>query len=106
MAISLILGLLMALIDVISLSLLKAINLGWLKNVLWMIVPTAIYSLQPWLFLKSLQFESLTSMNLIWDMLSDVLVTLVGLFYFKESLSFKKMCGVGLSFVSIYLLCC
>jgi multidrug transporter EmrE-like cation transporter len=106
MTISLVLGLIMAFIDVISLSLLKAISLGWLKNILWMIIPTAIYSLQPWVFLKSLQFESLTSMNLIWDMLSDVLVTLVGLFYFKESLTIKKMCGVGLSFISIYLLCC
>lgn len=106
MAISLLFGLLMAFIDVFSLSILKAVNIGWLKNVIWMIIPTAIYSLQPWIFLKSLQFESLTSMNLIWDMLSDVLVTLVGLLYFKESLTIKKMCGVGLSFVSIYLLCC
>ncbi len=96
----------MALIDVFMLSLLKAINLGWVKNILWMAVPTIVYAIQPWIFLKSLQFESMTVMNLMWDMMSDVLVTLIGLYYFGETLTTKKMCGVFLSFISIYLLCC
>jgi len=43
-------------------------------------------------------------MNLLWDVMSDVLVTSIGLFYFKEKLTkFKKM-GVVLSIISIVLL--
>lgn len=106
MQLSLIYGLAMAIIDVFILSMLKAINLGWIKNFAWMGIASVTYAIQPWIFLKSLNIESLTVMNLMWDMLSDVLVTVVGLWYFKEQLTVKKLCGVGLSFVSIYLLCC
>jgi len=103
---SLLFGAAMASVDVVILSILKALNLGWIKGAVWMIFSAAIYALQPFMFLKSLQFESLTVMNLMWDMMSDVLVTIIGLWYFKEQLTVKKLCGVGLSFVSIYLLCC
>ena len=106
MQIPLFLGGSMAAIDVVILSIIKLISTGSIKNILWMIIPTIVYSLQPWIFLKSLQFESLTVMNLLWDMMSDVLVTIVGLFLFKEQLTIRKLCGVGLSFISIYLLCC
>lgn len=105
-------GFLMATIDAIMLSTIRAINLGWingygwLKGIRWMILPTIVYALQPWIFLKSLSFESLTVMNLLWDMTSDVLVTLVGLLYFKEEISRRKMAGVILSFVAICLLGC
>ncbi len=105
-------GFLMAAIDVFMLSLIRALNLGWVKDygwfrgLRWMVIPTLIYALQPWLFYKSLSFESLTVMNLLWDMTSDVLVTLVGLTYFKEQLTPTKMAGVVLSFISMCLLGC
>lgn len=105
-------GLLMATIDAFMLSLLKALNLGWVKDfgwfrgVRWMVLPTLIYALQPWIFLKSLSVESMTVMNLLWDMTSDVLVTLVGLYYFKEELNLRKMAGVVLSFIAMCLLGC
>ncbi len=87
-------GVSMAAIDVVILSLLKLFNIGAML----------VYALQPILFLKSLSFSSLTVMNLLWDVSSDVLVTLVGLFYFKEELSTPKKLGVGLSLISIFLL--
>jgi multidrug transporter EmrE-like cation transporter len=97
-------GLAMASIDGIILSLLKAMNLGWLKSIKWMIIPTLAYATQPWIFLQSLKFEGLTVMNLLWDVLSDVIVTLIGLFYFGEKLSWSKKLGVVLSLFSVYLL--
>ena len=71
-----------------------------------MVLPTLVYALQPWIFLKSLSFESLTVMNLLWDMTSDVLVTLIGLLYFGENIGPRKMAGVVLSFVAMCLLGC
>lgn len=105
-------GLVMATIDAFMLSFIKAFNLGWIKDVGWfkgarlMLLPTLVYALQPWIFLEAMKFETLTVMNLLWDMMSDVLVTAVGLLYFEEVLSPRKMIGVVLSFIAMCLLGC
>jgi multidrug transporter EmrE-like cation transporter len=96
-------GLAMASVDVFMLSLVKFINKDS-RLLRWMIVPTILYAIQPWIFLQSLSFESLTVMNLMWDVISDVLVTAVGLLFFKEKIGIYKIIGVCLSFVSITLL--
>jgi multidrug transporter EmrE-like cation transporter len=96
-------GTYMATVDVFMLGMLKAINLGWISKSL-IFLPTLIYAMQPWVFLTSLNYESLTVMNLLWDVLSDVFVTLEGLYFFKEKLSRTKMLGVGLSLISVFLL--
>lgn len=96
-------GSLMASIDTFMLSLLKAIHLGWVEKA-FMIIPTIIYACQPWIFLSALKFESMTTMNLLWDVLSDVLVTFTGLYYFREKISQTKLIGVAFSFVAIFLL--
>lgn len=93
----------MATVDVFMLGILKAISLGWIGK-MFILLPTFIYALQPWVFLSSLKFESLTVMNLLWDVLSDVMVTFMGLYFFQEKLSRTKMLGVLLSMVSIFLL--
>lgn len=97
-------GALMAGIDVFMLSLIKVVSKNQAKLIRWMIIPTIIYAIQPWLFLSSLQYESLIVMNLMWDLISDVLVTATGFLYFKETLGPYKTLGVILSFVSITLM--
>jgi multidrug transporter EmrE-like cation transporter len=93
----------MATVDVFMLGILKAINLGWVSKSL-IFLPTLIYAMQPWVFLTSLNYESLTVMNLLWDVISDVLVTVEGLYFFQEKVSRTKMLGVGLSLISVFLL--
>jgi drug/metabolite transporter (DMT)-like permease len=63
-----------------------------------------IYSLQPLIFLESLRYESMTVMNILWDITSDLYVTLIGLFYFKERLTTLKLLGLSFAFVAIVLL--
>ena len=99
-------ALIMATIDVAMLSIIKSYSIGSLKSIKWMIIPTIAYAIQPWIFLKSLNFSSMIVMNLLWDLISDVLVTGNGYFVFGETLTRTKMIGVALSFVSIYLLTC
>jgi multidrug transporter EmrE-like cation transporter len=96
-------GTYMATVDVFVLGILKAIHLGWVSKSL-IFLPTLIYAMQPWVFLTSLSHESLTVMNLLWDVISDVLVTVEGLYFFQEKLSRTKMLGVGLSLISVFLL--
>jgi multidrug transporter EmrE-like cation transporter len=97
-------GTIMASIDLLMLGLIKSISLDKVKMLRWMIIPMISYAIQPWIFLESLKYESLIVMNLMWDLISDVLVTLVGFFYFKEKVGPYKRIGVALSLISMFLL--
>ena len=99
-------GLFMATIDVFILGILKLISTGAIKNMWWMALPTVVYAFQPWIFLHSLRVESMIVMNLLWDLISDILVTANGLMYFKEKISHTKALGVLLSIFGIYLMSC
>ena len=94
----------MALIDGVVLSWFKSYSTG---GIVWKsIVPFGmlLYSIQPLIFLESLKYETMTVMNILWDITSDIIVTGMGLFYFKEKLSPMKMLGVAFAFISIVLL--
>jgi len=93
----------MATVDTFMLSGIKVIGTK-AKYLKWMIVPTIVYAIQPWIFLSSLKFETMTVMNLTWDLMSDILVTAVGLFYFGEKLGPVKTLGVCTALLSIGLL--
>jgi drug/metabolite transporter (DMT)-like permease len=81
--------------------MVKQISLEKHRILRWMVIPTLIYAIHPWIFLKSLEFESLIVMNLLVDLASDFLVTLVGFLYFRESIGPFKTIGVILSFVAM-----
>ena len=92
---------------------MDAVVLAWIKDyalglVSWKFVPLAMfmYGLQPYIFLQSMRYESMTVMNIMWDLISDVLVTATGLLYFKEKLTPVKHGALGLAFVSILLFAC
>jgi multidrug transporter EmrE-like cation transporter len=97
-------GGIMALIDSIVLSLMKSLNIGLIQWRGVILISMLLYSIQPLIFLESLKTTNLTIMNLLWDIISDVLVTAIGLFYFSEKLTLNKKAGVILSIISIILL--
>jgi multidrug transporter EmrE-like cation transporter len=97
-------GLLIAFIlsinDVISfgiakLTFLKIYSIGWL------IIPVILYGLQLPLFYYGLKFSSMSILNISWNLISNILVTLVGFFYFKEQVSNVEMIGLIFAFLSI-----
>lgn len=97
-------ALLMSSIDAFVLGGLKEYSLG---NINWSImVPIGmlVYSLQPLLFLKSLNYESMIVMNILWDITSDIFVSIMGLFYFKEKVTTLKKVGLSFAFIAIILL--
>ena len=69
-----------------------------------MVIPFVLYALSPFVFLEGLKGETLTILNLIWDLSSDLIITLIGLFYFRESLSYTKGLGVLFSFIALFLM--
>lgn len=97
-------GGLMALVDAVILSLLKAYNIGWIQWKGVLLISMLVYSFQPLIFLQGLTQNGLTVMNLLWDVMSDVIVTAIAVFYFSEKLTKFKKAGVLMSFISIILL--
>ena len=96
---------LMASMDVVVLAWIKDYSLGLLP---WkyILIGMMLYGLQPLLFLQSLRYETMTVMNMSWDLISDILVTATGLLYFKEKLTPMKQLGLGFAFVAIVLFAC
>ena len=96
---------LMASIDVVVLAWIKDYSLGLLP---WKMIPIGmlLYGLQPLIFLQSLRYETMTVMNISWNLISDILVTATGLLYFKEKLTPMKQFGLGFAFVAIFLFAC
>ncbi len=92
----------MALIDVVVLGWMKDYTIGGLSPI-YVILGMILYGLQPFVFLKSLQYETMTVMNILWDLTSDVLVTGSGLLYFKEKISSIKKVALVFAFISIIL---
>jgi len=97
-------GLVMASLDVFMLGIIKTISKDQVKFLRWMIIPTIVYAIQPWIFLGSLQFESMIVMNLMWDLMSDILVTASGFLFFKEELGPFKKLGVIFSILALFLM--
>jgi multidrug transporter EmrE-like cation transporter len=95
----------MATMDVFMLGLIKIISQNKLAKE-FMAIPSVLYALQPWVFLRSLKYESMTVMNLMWDVLSDILVTLTGLFFFEEKLTRTKKIGVIFAVLSVIMMNC
>jgi len=96
-------GLALALIDVVMMPITKLVSTNTLP--LWlMVIPTFVYALDPWIFLKSLTFESMTVMNFVWNLISNVIITYTGLILFKEKITTMKGIGIVLSFISLFFL--
>lgn len=96
-------GFLLAFIDSIALPILKGVHSGKFGH--WMLgIPVGLYALDPMIFYKALDTETLTVMNFVWDLMSDIVVTLIGIFYFKEVIPTTKKLGVALSFISLFLM--
>lgn len=94
----------MASIDAIVLGGLKEYSLGNLKWKIIIPIGMLVYSLQPIFFLKAFQYETMTVMNILYDVMSDIIVTSIGLLYFREKLSNIKKVGLAFGFIAIVLL--
>lgn len=92
----------LALNDIIMMPFVKQIVGGW---PIWTIVfPIIAYALDPVIFYFALQKEGMAIMNLVWNLISNVVVTLLGLVAFKETINTQKFIGIILSFIALFFL--
>lgn len=97
------LGTMMASLDVVMMSLAKLSSKGKMAYGTALPIATLVYAFEPYIFFKSLNYESLTSMNLIWDLTSDIVVTVLGVFYFGESIKGLRWLAVLFAMFSLVL---
>jgi len=96
-------GVLMALLDVGMMGVAKLTHQKKFSYVGGLILSTAIYTPQPYLFLKAMNFESMTAVNLIWNLSSNLIVTLMGVFYFGETIAGLRWVAIGMALLSLGL---
>jgi multidrug transporter EmrE-like cation transporter len=94
-------GLVMAMLDIAMMGMIKQVSAGTLSYGVGFPLATASYALQPYIFLKALNYENMTVVNLIWNLMSDVVVTLMGVFWFGESIKGLRWVAIGMSLVSL-----
>ena len=96
-------GVLMASFDILMMSLGKMTSLKQIPYSTGLPIATLLYAVEPYIFFKSLNYESMTVMNLVWDLTSDVMVTLIGVLYFKESIKGLRWLAVLFAIFSLAL---
>ena len=65
---------------------------------------SGIYALEPLIFLKALNYDGMVVTNLVWNLMSNVIVTLQGVFIFGESVKGLRWVGICMSILSLGLL--
>jgi multidrug transporter EmrE-like cation transporter len=96
----LLIAFILAINDVISFGIAK---LTFLKtySISWLAIPIILYGLQLPIFYYGLKFSSMTILNISWNLISNILVSLIGFFYFKEKIDNIEMVGLIFAFLSI-----
>jgi multidrug transporter EmrE-like cation transporter len=94
----------MASIDGVVMSALKAYKTGMIKSFWVFPFSVLIYGFQPIVFYSGLGFESMTILNVLWDVLSDIIVAAIGIYLFDEKLTTQQCIGLAFCMAGIVLL--
>ena len=94
-------GAVMALIDISMMGTLKLVDQGKLAYAIGLPVATLLYAFEPYVFLKAMTHSNMVTTNLIWNLASNILVTLTGVFFFRESIKGLKWLAIALSLFSL-----
>ena len=94
-------GLVMALIDINMMGTLKFVDQGKLAYAVGLPIAILLYAFQPYVFLKAMSHSNMLTTNLIWNLASNIMVTLLGVFFFKEKIKGLKWLAICLSLFSL-----
>ena len=94
-------GVVMATIDVIMMGTVKMTHEGMISHAVGIPFALFFYALEPLVFLKAMNYEVMAVTNLIWNLASDIVVTLQGVFFFGESIAGMRWLAVCMALVSL-----
>ena len=96
-------GTLMALLDIMMMGSVKMIHNGTLNPAIGLPFSIGLYALEPLVFLKALNYEGMVVVNLVWNLMSDIVVTLQGILIFGESIKGLRWVALGMALFSLGL---
>jgi multidrug transporter EmrE-like cation transporter len=96
-------GFILSLNDIISYGLTKKYYLKEIGITYGLYLPMILYSLQIPLFYYGLQTTTMAILNITWNLFSNIFVTLVGVFYFKEKFNGLNVLAILMGISSIVL---
>jgi len=97
-------GTLMASLDIVMMGTVKMVSQGTLSRGVGIPLSVGLYALEPLIFLKALNYEGMVVTNLVWNLMSDVIVTAQGIFIFGESIKGLRWVGICMSLISLALM--
>lgn len=96
-------GTVMALIDILMMSTTKMVSTGALSSGFGVPLAVGLYALEPFVFLRALKYEGMVVTNLVWNLMSDIIVTLQGVFVFGEKIQGVRWIAIGMAIFSLGL---
>ena len=91
-------------IKFLLLVIVEAITLSMFKTNLHPVISVGLYSLIGFGLSKLIHSEGLVAGHAFYDFSSILVISLIGIFYFKEKVSIKQVIGLLLGIVSVVLL--
>jgi len=96
-------GLMMTFVDIFMMGSVKLITQNKLPN--WFFGLSMLsYAFQPMIFIQGVRSGGMALSNLIWNLMSNIIITAMGVFYFGEKMHGVKWIGVGMGLFSMILL--
>ncbi len=96
-------GVAMALIDIVMMSVVKMTSIGSFSTMVGLPLSMMLYALEPIVFLKAMTYEGMVVTNLVWNLASDVIVTLQGVLVFGESVKGLRWIAICMSLFALGL---
>jgi len=98
-------GVVMAALDLVMMSTIKQVGTGSWPLRTGLPFATLVYALEPFIFLQAMKTtgEGLAVVNLVWNLASDIMVTLMGVLWFGEKIHGARWLAVGMSLVALTL---
>jgi len=97
-------GTILASLDIAMMGTAKMVSEGTLAYYPGTVAAVGMYALVPLVFIRALKYEGMVVTNLVWNLMSNIIVTLQGVFIFGESIKGLRWVGIAMSLVSLALL--
>jgi multidrug transporter EmrE-like cation transporter len=97
-------GTILASLDIAMMGTAKMVSEGTMPYYSGSALAVGMYALVPLIFIRALRYEGMVVTNLVWNLMSNVIVTLQGVFIFGESIKGLRWVGIAMSLVSLALL--
>lgn len=88
--------------DLISVYFAKFYSIN--KNPWFLAVACGFFAIAALFFARSLQYEGLAIVNVLWTSISVILVTVSGYFIFKEHIAPLQLLGIALTIIGLILI--